>query len=215
MIRILLLIIFVVSVGLSYEERGEGYYTNNYHPLYQERRNRLLGVYGSYSKSSADAEITLAGFPAVTNSVSEKQFGFGVQVGYLLSENHRILANFEHYLKKNGFFYRTLTLGYAITPKIPNTTNWRALLGINMGLTQAKFDSGAFVINDISMDSLEFMGFTYGVKAGAIYQLENGELEFGIQARRLNFGEEESQNIKLDLGETSSINVQMGYNFLF
>lgn len=84
-----------------------------------------------------------------------------------------------------------------------------------MGLTQAKFDSGAFVINDISMDSLEFMGFTYGVKAGAIYQLENGELEFGIQARRLNFGEEESQNIKLDLGETSSINVQMGYNFLF
>ncbi|WP_297814160.1 hypothetical protein [uncultured Helicobacter sp.] len=226
MFRILLLLVWVASLGFGYEEAASGgYYApqSTYHPLYEQRRNRLLGVYGSYSKSDSDADLHITGYESQVHSLSEKQFGFGVQVGYLLSENHRILASFEHYLKKNGFSYQVLTLGYALTPKIPNTTNWRALFGINAGLTQAKFDSGSFKIGEDSMDSLDYMGFTYGVKAGAIYALQNGELEFGIQARRLNFGEEESQvNIqgnetptKLNLSQTSSINLYMGYNFLF
>ncbi len=217
MIRGLLSLICIFSFGFAYGEQSGGYYApkSTYHPLYEQRRNRLLGVYGSYAKSNSDAEITLAGFPSTEHSLSEKQFGFGVQVGYLLSENYRVLANFEHYLKKNGFSYQLLTFGFALTPKIPNTTDWRALFGVNAGLLQGKFDSGSFVVNDIAMDSLDFLGFTYGVKAGLIYELESGEIEFGIQARRLNFGEEENHNIKLDLGKTSSINVSMGYNFLF
>lgn len=225
MIRGLLLLVCLMSFGLGYDERSGEYYApqSTYHPLYEERRNRLLGIYGSYSKSDSDADLHIAGYESQTHSLSEKQFGFGVQAGYLLSENHRILANFEHHLKKNGFSYQVLTLGFAWTPKIPNTTDWRALLGLNAGLAQAKFDSGSFVIAESAMGSLDYMGFTYGVKAGAIYALGNGELELGIQARRLNFGEEKSSvNIngtesatKLDLSQTSSIDVYVGYNFLF
>ena len=225
MIRGLLLLVCIVSFGFAYEEESGGYYAprSTYHPLYEQRRNRLLGIYGSYAKSSSDADLHIEGYESQTHNLNEKQFGFGVQAGYLLSENHRILANFEHHLKKNGFSYQVLTLGFALTPKIPNTTDWRALLGVNVGLARAKFDSGSFVIADSAMGSLDYTGLTYGIKAGAIYALGNGELEFGIQARRLNFGEETSSvNIndtesetKLDLSQTSSIDVYVGYNFLF
>lgn len=227
MIRILLFLALITSLGfgVSNAESSGGYYApqSTYHPLYEQRRNRLLGVYGSYTKTDSDADLHIAGYESQTHSLSEKQFGFGVQAGYLLSENYRILANFEHYLKKNGFSYQLLTIGFAITPKIPNTLNWRALLGFNAGLAQGKFDSGSFKIEEESMGSLDYTGFTYGVKAGAIYALQNGELEFGIQARRINFGEEASSvniqgnetSTKLDLSQTSSVGVYMGYNFLF
>lgn len=224
MIRFLLLLVCVVSFGFGYGERNGVYASqSNTHPLYEERRNRLLGIYGIYNLSDSDAELHVAGYESQTHKLSEKQFGFGVQGGYLLNENHRILANFEYNLKKNGFSYQTLTLGYAFTPRVPNTTNWRGLLGVNAGLVKAKFDSGSFVIGDSSMGSLDFTGFTYGVKAGAIYEMGNSELEFAVSANRLNLGEEEDNievngsptNTKLDLGQTSNISFSVGYNFLF
>lgn len=224
MIRFLLILVFIVSFGFGYEQRNGVYASqSNTHPLYQERRNRLLGIYGIYNLTDSDAELQIAGFDTQRHDLSEKQFGFGVQGGYLLNENHRILANFEYNLKKNGFSYQTLTLGYAFTPRLPNTTNWRGLLGVNAGLAKAKFDSGSFVVDDNSMGSLDFTGFTYGVKAGAIYEMGNGELEFAVSASRLNLGEEEDSievqgnptNTKLDLGQTSNISLSVGYNFLF
>lgn len=73
------------------------------------------------------------------------------------------------------------------------------------------------------MGKLKYTGFTYGVKAGTIYQTTYGELELGIQARRLNFGKANSSipindvptSTTLDLSETSSTGLFLGYNFLF
>ena len=195
----------------------------SYHPLYEEQRNRLLGVYGTFNKVESDANFNISGFASQNHDLSEKPFGFGLQMGYLLSQNHRILVNFENTLKKNGFSYRSLTLGYAFTPRIPNTQKWRLLLGVNAGIAFGSFDSGSFVINDSAMGKLDYTGLTYGVKAGAIYETRFGELEFGIQSRRLDFGDESSSVIindtptgtNLDLSETSNTGFFFGYNFLF
>ena len=195
----------------------------SYHPLYEERRNRLLGVYGTFNKVESDANLNISGFASQNHDLSEKPFGFGLQMGYLLSQNHRILVNFENTLKKNGFSYRSLTLGYAFTPRIPSTQKWRLLLGVNAGIAFGSFDSGSFVINDSAMGKLDYTGLTYGVKAGAIYETRFGELEFGIQSRRLDFGDESSSVIindtptgtNLDLSETSNTGFFFGYNFLF
>ena len=72
----------------------------SYHPLYEERRNRLLGVYGTFNKVESDANLNISGFASQNHDLSEKPFGFGLQMGYLLSQNHRILVNFENTLKK-------------------------------------------------------------------------------------------------------------------
>ena len=68
----------------------------SYHPLYEERRNRLLGVYGTFNKVESDANLNISGFASQNHDLSEKPFGFGLQMGYLLSQNHRILVNFEN-----------------------------------------------------------------------------------------------------------------------
>ena len=133
------------------------------------------------------------------------------------------MLGFENTLKKNGFSYRTLTLGYSFTPRIPNTQSWRLLLGVEAGLAFGKFDSGSFVINNSAMGKLDYTGLTYGVRAGAIYEMQFGELEFGIQSKRLDFGEESSSVLindaptgtSLDLSDTSSTGIYFGYNFLF
>lgn len=216
MLRILLLL-FCLNIGCF--AQGYNYLKANTHPLYEERKNKLFGVYGTFNKAESDAKLNINAITQ-THKLTEKQFGLGLQFGYLLSQNHRILANLEHHLKKNGFSYQLLTLGYAFTPKIPNTEHWRLLLGINVGLAQGNFDSGSFVINDSALETLKFTGFTFGVKAGAIYTASYGELEFGIQARRLNFGAKNStlatgESVRLDLGQTSTLGGYIGYNFLF
>ena len=199
-------------------------FANSYevHPLYEERRNKLLGIYGSYTKEDADSKINLDG-QSQTHGLDEKHMGFGIQAGYLLNENHRILLDFAYHLKKNGFAYSTFTIGYAFTPKLPTFDNWRAIFGVNAGLAMAKFSQGSFNIGGSSMGDLTFNGVTYGVKAGLLYALPYGELEFGIAARRLDFGDESDTlmiedkpiNANLDLSITSSLGAYFGYNYLF
>ena len=79
------------------------------------------------------------------------------------------------------------------------------------------------MINDSAVEKLSYTGITYGVKAGLIRTFASGELEFGVQARRLDFGEESGavaingnpSSVNLDLSKTSAIGVYMGYNILF
>ena len=67
------------------------------------------------------------------------------------------------------------------------------------------------------------MGFAEGVKAGLCRTFASWELEFGVRARRLDFGEESGavaingnlSSVNLDLSKTSAIGVYMGYNILF
>ena len=62
-----------------------------------------------------------------------------------------------------------------------------------------------------------------GNNGGDGYVLAKGELEFGLQARRLNFGKESGvvgingnvSNVNLDLSKTHSISGYLGYNFFF
>ncbi|MDE5603351.1 MAG: hypothetical protein K2I71_05475 [Helicobacter sp.] len=223
--RLLLLFVFLSNFILgyqSYQSSSTISPQDSYHPLYKQRRNRLLGIYGVNNKVNSDAILNIAGSPQ-NHTLSEKLSGIGLVIGYLLNPNHRILLNFENFFKKNGFSYQTFTLNYAFTPQIPNTINWRLLLSANAGIALAQFNEGSFVINDSAMGKLKYKGFTYGVKAGTIYQIPYGELEFGIQARRLNFGTKDSNIFindvstptTLDLKETSSTGLFLGYNFLF
>lgn len=224
--KLLLLFVFSSSFILGYQ----GYQSSNiispqasYHPLYEQRRNRLLGIYGMSNTTNSDAMLSIVGNNPQDHSLSEKFSGIGLVVGYLLNPNHRILLNFENFFKKNGFSYQTFTLNYAFTPQIPNTINWRLLLSASAGIALAQFNEGSFVVNDSAMGKLKYTGFTYGVKAGTIYKISYGELEFGIQARRLDFGAKNNNisinNIStpatLDLSETSSTGLFLGYNFLF
>ncbi|WP_104722019.1 DUF1934 domain-containing protein [Helicobacter mesocricetorum] len=223
--RLLLLFVFLSGFTLSYQS----YQSSNtispqasYHPLYEQRRNRLLGIYGMNNRVNSDATLSIAGNPQ-DHSLSEKLSGIGLTTGYLLNPNHRILLNFESFFKKNGFSYQTFALNYAFTPQIPNTINWRLLLSANAGIAFAQFNEGSFVINDSAMGKLKYTGFTYGAKTGVIYQIPYGELELGIQTRRLNFGSESSSVFinnapaatALDLSQTSSTGLFLGYNFLF
>ncbi|CAM2814475.1 hypothetical protein [Helicobacter burdigaliensis] len=193
------------------------------HPLLEQRKKRLLGVYGMGNIVESDAKLSIEGFATQKHDLEERPLGFGLQAGYLLSENHRILLGYEKSLKKNGFAYTSATLGYAFTPRLPNTSRWRALLGANAGLAFGKFDRGSFVVNNSAMDELSYTGITYGVRLGAIYESNYGELEFGVQSKRLDFGEEASNVLindtrtgtKLDLSETSSTGFFFGYNYLF
>lgn len=228
-VRFLVFLLLAVEVLVAYEayqgaaSAPQVSYQSTNHPLYEERKNRLLGVYGTFNKVESDANLGISGFDSQRHDLDEKPFGFGIKAGYLLSPNHRILLGFEHNLKKNGFSYRTLTLGYAFTPRIPNTQNWRLLLGVDAGLAFGSFDSGSFVINESAMGKLDYTGITYGVRAGAIYEMPFGELEFGIQSRRLDFGDESSSvlindtptSTNLDLSDTSSTGIFFGYNYLF
>ncbi|TLD80339.1 hypothetical protein LS70_009160 [Helicobacter sp. MIT 11-5569] len=224
-LKIFIVFIFLSTLGFAWQPNNPNpYYSqNDEHPLYTQRKNRLLGVYGTYNKTKSDATLSISGFETQDHSLSEKQFGVGIQIGYLLNANNRILANFEHHLKENGFSYQLLTLGYAFTPQLPNSRNWRLLLGVNAGIALGKFDSGGFVINDSALEKLSYTGLTYGVKGGLIRTFNNGELEFGVQARRLDFGEENGNldlngnpsSVNLDLSKTSAIGVYLGYNILF
>ncbi|PZT48093.1 hypothetical protein B6S12_05520 [Helicobacter valdiviensis] len=199
--------------------------TNNTqnHPLLEQRKKRLLGVYGMGNIVESDAKLSIEGFATQTHNLEERPLGFGLQAGYLLNENHRIILGYEKSLKKNGFAYTSATLGYAFTPRLPNTSRWRALLGANAGLAFGKFDRGSFVVNNSAMDELSYTGITYGIKLGAIYESNYGELEFGVQSKRLDFGEEASKVLindtqtgtKLDLSQTSSTGFFFGYNYLF
>ncbi|MDY3112803.1 MAG: hypothetical protein SOW25_00560, partial [Helicobacter sp.] len=135
------------------------YTKQNTHPLYNARRNKLLGIYGAYNKATSDAKLNIEGAGEQSHDLDEKQYALGIQAGYLLSPLHRILANYEYNFKKNGFSYQIFTLGYAFTPQIPNTQNWRLLLGANAGLALGKFDSGSFVINDSAMGGLSYTGY--------------------------------------------------------
>ncbi len=226
--RFLVFLFLAVKVLNGYESYQEtiapqASYQSFNHPLYEERKNRLLGVYGTFNRVESDARLNISGFDSQKHDLDEKPFGFGIKVGYLLSSNHRILLDFEHHLKKNGFSYRTMTLGYAFTPRIPNTQNWRLLLGVDMGLAFGNFDSGSFVVNESAMGKLDYTGLTYGVRAGVIYEMQFGELEFGIQSRRLDFGDENSSvlindaqtSTNLDLSDTSSTGIFFGYSYLF
>lgn len=194
----------------------------NQHPLYEERRNKLLGIYGSYAKADSDSKMNIGGIKQDHN-LKENHTSFGIQGGYLFSENHRILLDFAYYLKKNGFSYDTFTLGYAFTPKLPTFENWRAIFGVNAGFAMAKFSKGSFQVGESSMGELNYSGITYGVKAGLLYELPYGELEFGIAARRLDFGEESDSVLvndaptptSLDLSKTSNLSWYFGYNHLF
>ncbi|MBX7490827.1 hypothetical protein [Helicobacter turcicus] len=220
-----LLFIFLSTITFAWQPSSPNPYhsQNDEHPLYTERKKRLLGVYGTYNKAKSDATLSISGFETQNHSLSEKQLGVGIQFGYLLNSNNRILANFEHHLKQNGFSYQLLMLGYAFTPQLPNSRNWRLLLGVNAGLALGKFDSGSFVVNDSALEKLSYTGLTYGIKGGLIRTFSNSELEFGIQARRLNFGEKGSNialngnpsSANLDLSETSTLGVYLGYNILF
>ena len=223
--KILVFFIFFSTLAFAWQPSNPNpnYSQSNEHPLYQERKNRLLGVYGTFNKAQSDANLNISGFEPQTHDLDEKQFGIGIQFGYLLDANNRVLVNLEHNFKENGFSYQLLTLGYAFTPQLPNSTNWRLLLGVNAGLALGKFDSGGFVINDSAVEKLSYTGITYGVKAGLIRTFASGELEFGVQARRLDFGEESGavaingnlSSVNLDLSKTSAIGVYMGYNILF
>ncbi|MCI7047370.1 hypothetical protein [Helicobacter sp.] len=221
--RFFVFLFLMVEILVSYEVYQGIAPQSTYHSLYETRKNRLLGVYGTYNKVESDANLGIVGFDSQNHDLDEKPFGFGIKAGYLLSPNHRILLGFENTLKKNGFSYRTLTLGYSFTPQIPNTQSWRLLLGVEAGLAFGKFDSGSFVINNSAMGKLDYTGLTYGVRAGAIYEMQFGELEFGIQSKRLDFGEESSSVLindaptgtSLDLSDTSSTGIYFGYNFLF
>ena len=224
--RLLVLFIFLSSFTLGYQSYQPPNTISpqvSYHPLYEQRRNRLLGIYGVSNKTNSDATLSITGNNPQNHSLSEKLSGIGLVVGYLLNPNHRILLNLENFFKKNGFSYQTFTLNYAFTPQIPNTIKWRLLLSANAGIALANFNEGSFVVNNSAMGKLKYTGFTYGVKAGTIYQTTYGELELGIQARRLNFGEANSSipindvptSTTLDLSETSSTGLFLGYNFLF
>ncbi|WP_299549198.1 hypothetical protein [uncultured Helicobacter sp.] len=215
---------FVFLSTLTFAWQPNPYHSqSDEHPLYTERKNRLLGVYSTYNKAKSDAKLSISGFETQNHNLSEKQFGIGIVFGYLLDSNNRLLASFEHHFKQNGFSYQLLTLGYAFTPKLPNSTQWRLILGVNAGLALGKFESGSFVINDSALDKLSYTGLTYGVKGGFIRTFHSGELEFGLQARRLDFGEESGSltlnnnpsSANLDLSETSSLGFYLGYNFLF
>ncbi|MDA3967539.1 MULTISPECIES: hypothetical protein [Helicobacter] len=214
----LLLSCMLISTLYAYNQGA-----NSYSPLYTDRKNKLVGVYSMVGRVSSDSTLSIEGFESQKHSLKETPIGFGVQVGYLLSENHRLLLNYEQFLKKHGFSHQLLTLGYAITPLVPNTQNLRLLLGLNVGVVMASFDSGSFTINDSSMGGLDFMGTTYGVKGGFLYNTGAGEIEFGIQARKLDLGVESGEiavnnaptKSSLDLSDTSSTNFFLGYNFLF
>ncbi|MCI5969408.1 hypothetical protein [Helicobacter sp.] len=218
-----LLFLSTLSFAWQLSNPNPHYSQSDEHPLYTKRKKRLLGVYGTYNKAKSDATLSISGFEAQKHNLSEKQFGVGIQIGYLLDSNNRVLASLEHHSKQNGFSYQLLTLGYAFTPQLPNNTNWRLLLGVNAGVTLGKFDSGSFVINESALEKLSYIGLTYGVKGGLIRTFHSGELEFGVQTRRLDFGEENSHlevngnpsSAHLDLSKTSSLGVYLGYNFLF
>lgn len=216
--------LLVIGFLLGYFTQILGYaYQSQNHPLLEQRRNKLLGIYGSFARAESDSKLSIEGFDTQNFDLSENQLGLGIQIGYLLSSNHRILLDLGHFFKKNGFSYDIFTLGYAFTPALPNTQSWRLLLGANAGITRANFDAGSFTVNDSSLGDLSYTGFTFGVKAGLLYELEFGELEFGVQARRLNFGEKSGTldingtptNTQLDLSKTSNVGVYFGYNQLF
>ena len=221
--KILVFFIFFSTLAFAWQPSNPNPNYSQEHPLYKERKNRLLGVYGTFDKAQSDATLNISGFNAQTHNLDEKQFGIGIQLGYLMDANNRLLVNLEHHFKEHGFSYQLLTLGYAFTPQLPNSTNWRLLLGINAGLALGKFDSGGFVINNSAVEKLSYTGVTYGAKAGFIRTFSSGELEFGMQARRLNFGEESGavsingnpSRVNLDLSKTSAIGFYMGYNILF
>ena len=225
LLRVFLFFVFLSSLTFAWQPSNPNPYHSqeNEHPLYLERKKRLLGVYGSYNKADSDARLNISGFEAQNHNLNEKQFGIGIQFGYLLDANNRLSANFEHHLKRNGFSYQLLTFGYAFTPQLPNSINWRLLLGVNAGIALGEFDSGSFVVNDSALEKLSYTGLTYGIKGGFIRAFNAGELEFGVQARRLDFGEESSaltlngnpSSANLDLSKTSSIGVYLGYNILF
>ncbi|WDL74570.1 hypothetical protein IP360_06985 [Helicobacter winghamensis] len=225
LLKVFLSFLFLSTLSFAWQPSNPNpYYSqSDEHPLYTERKKRLLGIYGTYNRAKSDATLSISGFEAQKHNLSEKQFGVGIQIGYLLDSNNRVLANFEYHLKQNGFSYQLLTLGYAFTPQLPNSTNWRLLLGVNAGLALGKFDSGSFVINDSALEKLSYTGLTYGVKGGLIRTFNSGELEFGVQARRLDFGEESGSltlnnnpsSANLDLSKTSNLGVYLGYNLLF
>lgn len=192
---------------------------------YEKRRNILLGVQGSYARTSDDAKLDISGADSQTHSLKEHHPGLGLRAGYIISEKHRILMELTHYFKQNGFSYDTLTLGYAFTPAIPNMPRWRALLGAEAGFAFANFDSNNFNIEGGSMGGLKYNGITYGVRAGAIYELPNGsEIEGGFFARRMNLGSansaittENGDNLRADLDLSGSVTygIYFAYNYLF
>lgn len=223
--KMLMVFIFFSTLGFTWKPSNPNpnYSKHNEHPLYTERKKRLLGVYSTYSKARSNATLDISGFQTQEHHLSEKQFGIGIQFGYLLDSHNRILTNLEHHLKKNGFSYQLLTLGYAFTPQLPNSRNWRLLLGVNTGIALGQFDNGSFVINGSALEKLSYTGFTYGVKSGLIRTFRNGELELGVQTRRLNFGQERGNlnlndnpsSINLNLNKTAATGVYLGYNILF
>ena len=214
----LLLSCMFISASYAYNQG-----VNSYNPLYTDRKNKLVGVYSMLSKVSSDSVLNIEGSETQNHSLKETPIGFGVQFGYLLSDNHRLLLNYEQFLKQHGFSHQLLTIGYAITPLVPNTQNLRLLLGINIGVVMANFDSDSFTINGSSMGGLDFIGATYGVRGGFLYNMGAGEIEFGIQARKLDLGTESSEitinnaptKSSLNLSDTSSTSLFLGYNFLF
>lgn len=217
------LFIFIILFNFTYANYQDQSSNQSYHPLYLERKNKLIGAYAMVSRIGADSVLTMQGLEAQNHSLKETPVGFGIQFGHLFSKNHRITFNYEQFLRQHGFSHQLFTIGYSITPLIPNTQNLRLLLGINAGVALAKFSSGSFNVNDNPMGKLNYIGLTYGVKGGLIHETSAGEIEFGIQSRRIQLGEQSSELIinntptktTLNLDDTSSTNMFLGYNLLF
>lgn len=223
-LRYCLLCIILPSLCLAWKlQNPNPYYTLKNEPTLYYTFKHLFGVYGTYNKAKSHAILAINGFDPQEHSLDEKQFGFGIQFGYLLDFNNRILGNLEHNLKHNGFSYQLLTIGYSFTPQLPNQTHWRLALGINAGLALGKFDHGSFVVNNSALEKLSYWGLTYGVKGGFIHTLSKGELEFGLQARRLDFGKKDGNLMlngslsptSLNLSRTSNVGFYLGYNVFF
>ncbi|MDE5591768.1 MAG: hypothetical protein K2I63_02255 [Helicobacter sp.] len=193
--------------------------SEDFHPLYEQRRNRLLGIHTTMHKIKHDKMLN-AIYPKEHIS-NEEIPNFTIITGYL--PNHRFLFNFEDSFKKNGFAYKTFNIGYIFTPGIPGMPRWKLLLGANAGMVLGRFEERNPIIGNGSLDKFKYKGLIYGVKLGGIYRITHGELEFGIQKRRLNFDSEDNglfindtpSFTTLSIDRTSNTGLFFGYNFLF
>ncbi|AXP09229.1 outer membrane beta-barrel protein [Campylobacter hepaticus] len=145
-------------------------------------------------KSNLDHKGGLAKAAIFNGDVSGNIPVFGLRIGYRLNQTHRIYSaynysdEFSDLIKvpsfeiQGNFTTHKFLLGYDFTPKLFEST--RAVLGGYLGYAKTNID----LKTSFSSLGRNFDGFVYGLKAGAMYELnQNNEVELGFKAEQISY----------------------------